>query len=483
MLYHTSQKILSATVWYLGEKVGATSVTVVLSVILVRLLTPSDYGVVSLIMIMMNILNVFIDSGFGRALIQKKEISDADYGTVLIVNIVVCCTLYVFVFIMSPAIESYTQIKNMSIMLRVCGLILFISGAKNTIQAYIARRLMFKYYFYTTLTGTIVSGVVAVIMAYNNCGIWSLVAQLLINPFIDTVLLWTFIKWRPKISFSKSSAVTLFSFGGKILLRDLLNTIFDNIRGLFIGTVYSSSALGYYENGKKLPTYLYSNFDVTLRSVFFTVFSSEQNDKRKLKQHMLKTIRMSSFISFPLLIGLFSCAEQAITVIWTNKWIESASYLRIFCLIWSINSIQALNQQVILAVGRSDICLKQEVLIKLITTISIIIAVRISVYAIAVSHLLITLMAFFINLFPNYKLINCSIKEQVVCCLPSLLVACFMGCMVYAIGFLNIEVHRLLLLQISIGTLLYISLSYIFRIKEFFIIGNIFLNYVRGKHI
>lgn len=476
-----SYKVFSAALWRMGEKIGASSVTFLISVILARLLEPSDYGIISLIIIIINILNVFVDSGFGHALIQKKDINDEDYGTVLIVNVVFCVLLYILLFFSAPITEKFLEVEGMAIILRVCGLILLISGAKNTIQAYISRNLMFKYYFYATLSGTIISGIVAIIMAYCGLGIWSLVAQLLINPFIDTILLWNFIKWRPVISFSKKSFRSLFSFGVRVLLRDLLNTVFENMRGLFIGGFYSTSDLAYYDNGRKIPLYIYSNFDSALRSVFFPVFSSEQNDMVKLREHMLRTIRFCSFISFPLLFGLFACARQIILVIWTDKWIDSVPYLQIFCVIWAFNSIQALNQQVIMAIGRSDICLKQEILIKCISIVSIIFSVKISVYAIAVSQLIVTFIALFINLYPNRKLIKCKIGKQMLCCLPSFVSAGFMACIVYAIGLLDIEIHVLLVLQIFAGGLLYIFICCFFKFEEVKIVKKLLYYYFRRK--
>ena len=444
------EKVLTGTLWRVGERIGASLVTFIVSVVLARLLDPSEYGVIGLVLIITSVLEVLVDSGFCKALIQKKEVTNEDYSTVFTFNVISSCVLYVLLFLAAPLVELFFRIDGLTTLVRVSGILVVIFGFKSVVQAYIMRNMKFRMFFWATLVGTILSGVIALAMAYAGMGVWALVAQQLINPFVDTILLWITVKWQPGFRFSSSSFRKLFSFGWKLLVIDIVDKVFVNLRTLFVGKFYSTADLGFYDTGRKLPNSIYTNLDSAIRSVVFPAFSSEQNDRDAVKQHMLKTINICTFLTTPVLFGLAACSENLIILLYTEKWRAAVPFMQIACMIWALNSIQALNQQVILSVGRSDITLKQEMIIKCLSVISIVIAVQYSVMAIALSHLVVTLLGLLINLVPNRKLIHCSLWEQFRAFAPGFLLSAAMAVCVFFIG--KLEMNRFLQLAVQVGS-------------------------------
>lgn len=471
-------KVFSGVFWRLGERFSAQLVTFIVSVILARLLDPDDYGTISLVLIITNLLQVFIDSGFGNALIQKKDADDSDFVTVFVFNNFACIIIYALLFGLSPFIADFYNIQSLTNIIRVSGTVLLISGVKNTIHAYVSKKMLFKKFFITTIFGTALSGIVAVIMAYRGFGVWAIVAQQLINPTVDTVLLWIVVKWRPKGKFDFVKLKNLFSFGWKLLIRDLLNQLFQSFRGLVIGKWYTTIDLAYYDNGKKLPNTLYSNVDSAIRSVIFPVFASEQNDIKTVKRHMLKMANICSYVTFPLMFGMAACGKQIISLLWTDKWLPAVPFLQITCFIWSLNSIQALNQQVMLALGRSDKCLKAEMIIKVVEFFSIIISVRFGVLAIALSNLVACVISLFINLWPNRYLIDCSIIEQFGACYKELLLGLSMAAIVWVMGRISINTAVLLPIQVTVGAMIYLVGSILLHLEGYILIRDILIKKV-----
>lgn len=469
---NTKEKVITNAIWRIGERIGASLVTFIVSVVLARMLSPKEYGVIAIVIVFTTILQVFVDSGLGKSLIQKKDATDLDFSTVLIFNVISSIVLYILLFLFAPYIESFFSIPGLCSLIRVSGTLLVISGIKNVIQSYIMRNMQFKLFFFATLVGTILSGVVALVMAYYGFGVWALVAQLIINPLFDTLFLCFLVDWKPSLSFSFSRFRLLFSFGWKLLLVDLLNEFFNSIRTFFIGKFYTTSDLGCYENGRKLPTSIYSNLDSALRSVVFPVLSMEQSDLIKTKQYMLKMIKICCFVTTPILFGMAACSENIVRLIWTDKWIEAVPYMQISCAVWSLNSIQALNQQVILAQGRSDICLKIEIINKCLVFVTLMFAIKYGVMAIALSQLIATFLGLFTNLIPNIKLINCSMYEQFKSCSKEFALAFIMAICVYLIGKINMDIKINLILQIIAGAIIYMVPAMLLKFDGYTTISN-----------
>ena len=455
------------------ERFGAQIVSFIVSVILARILSPSVYGEISLVIILANILQVFVDSGFGNALIQKKDADSIDFSTVFYFNLVSCIILYLFLFSFAPTIASFYDIPSLTSPIRVVGLIIIISGIKNIQQAYVSRHMLFKKFFFSTLIGTIIAATIAIVMAYQGYGIWSLVELYVVNPLIDTIILWMTVKWRPRELFSFSRLKILFSFGWKILVTSILTELFNDLRALVIGKVYTTEDLAYYNNGNKIPQLFTNNIDSTIRSVLFPALSSEQDNKELLKAHMLKSIKVANYIMLPILLGMAASANQIILVIWTEKWIQSVPYFQIMCIVLAMNSIQATNQQAILAQGHSDSVLIVECLIKCVGVISLLLSVKWGVMAIALSTLFTAVIALFINLWPNRSLLNCSIKKQIWNITPEIGLSVVMCLFVFFVGrLINSAPFVVLIVQVLIGVGVYLFGSKIFKMSSYqFMLG------------
>ena len=318
-------------------------------------------------------------------------------------------------------------------------------------------------------------------MAYAGCGVWAIVAQQLSNTAIDTLILWLTVKWRPKKMFSWERLKTLFSFGWKLLISSLLDTVYSNIRSLVIGKMYSPSDLAYYNQGDKLPSTVITNINTSIASVLLPTMSSKQDDRKQLKNMTRRAIKTSTYIIAPLMMGLAFCAPPIVRLILTEKWVPCVPYLRIFCITYMFYPIHTANLNAINAMGRSDYFLKLEIAKKVIGMILLLVTMRISVMAMAYSLLVSMVTSMVINSWPNKKLLKYSFKEQIIDILPDIFIAIFMGVVVSTIYIFNLSDVMTLAIQIPLGVIVYIGLSIIFKIEEFQYLKNMAEEMVKIK--
>ncbi|MGO5275865.1 lipopolysaccharide biosynthesis protein [Holdemanella porci] len=460
--------------WRFAERCGAQGVKLVVELVLARILLPEDYGLIALVTVFIQILNVFVDSGLGNALIQKKDADDLDFSTVFYFNIAWCLILYLFLFASAPFFASFYGKSQLTPVLRVLGLQVIISGIKNVQQAYVSRTMQFKRFFYATLAGTLGAAVIGIIMAYQGFGVWALVCQQLFNVLVDTAVLWITVKWRPKKMFSFVRLKELFNYGWKLLASSLLDTIYTEIRQLIIGKLYSSSDLAFYNRGMQFPNLIVTNINTSIDSVLLPTMSKEQDNKERVKKMTRRSIQVSTYIMAPLMIGLACCASNVVTLILTEKWLPSVLFLQIFCITYMFYPIHTANLNAIKAMGRSDLFLKLEIWKKVIGMILLLSTMFISIEAMAYSLLISTLASMIINSWPNKKLLNYSFLEQMKDIFPSIFIAIGMGVVVYLIGLLHISTLLLLLIQVICGGIIYLLGSSLLKLEPYvFLVGII----------
>lgn len=478
-----NKNILSNFIWRFAERCGAQLVTFVVSIVLARLLTPDDYGTVALVTVFTAIMQVFVDSGLGTALIQKKNADDLDFSSVFYFNLAVCIILYLVMCFAAPFIASFYNIPELTPVVRVLSLTILISGVKGVQQSFVSKNMLFKRFFYATLGGTIFSAFLGIYMAYAGFGVWSIVAQHLSNMAIDTLILWITVKWRPKLMFSWERLKGLLGFGWKMLCSSLLDTGYKNLRNLLIGKIYSSSDLAYYNQGDKFPKLIVTNINTSIDSVLLPAMSKEQDDKGRVKNMTRRSIMVSCYIMAPLMIGLACCAHNVVAILLTEKWLPCVFFLQIFCITYMFYPIHNANLNAIKAMGRSDLFLKLEIWKKVIGLILLLATLFISVKAMAYSLLISTLTSMIINSWPNKKLLDYSFTEQMKDILPSIFLAVGMGIVVYFVGLLNIPTLPLLLIQVICGGIFYIVGSAILRIEPFLYLISIIKPMIqkRGK--
>lgn len=475
------KNVLSNFLWRFAERCGAQLVSFIVSIVLARLLMPEDYGTVALVTVFTTIMQVFVDSGLSTALIQKKDADDLDFSSVFYFNFAVCIVLYLIMFFSAPLIASFYSLPELTPVVRVISLTIIISGVKGVQQSYVSRNMLFKRFFYATLGGTVFSAFLGIAMAYAGFGVWAIVVQQLSNTAIDTLILWITVKWRPKLIFSWNRLKGLLGFGWKMLCSALLDTVYNNLRSLLIGKVYSSADLAYYNEGNKFPGLIVANINSSINSVLLPAMSNEQDNKDRVKNMVKRSIMVSCYIMAPLMIGLACCASNIVTILLTEKWLSCVFFLQIFCVTYMFFPIHTANLNAIKAMGRSDLFLKLEIWKKIIGTILLLSTLFISVKAMAYSLLISTLASMIINSWPNKKLLNYSFLEQMKDIVPSISLAVGMGIIVYFIGLLNISTLPLLIAQVICGGVIYVLGSEILKLEPYVYLKEIVFSFARRK--
>ncbi len=474
-----AQSALKNFFWRFEERCGAQLVTFIVSVVLARILTPEDYGQIALITVFTTIMQVFVDSGLGTALIQKKDADDLDFSSVFYFNFMVCLVLYAVMFLSAPFIARFYNDSSLTTIIRIISLTIIVSGVKGIQQAYVSRNMLFKRFFYATLGGTIFSAFLGIGLAYAGFGIWAIVIQQLSNTTIDTLILWLTVKWRPQKLFSWERLKGLLSFGWKMLVSSLLDTIYTNMRSLIIGKMYSSADLAYYNQGEKFPNVISSNINTSIDSVLLPTMASAQDDPHRVKSMTRRAIKTSTYIMAPMMMGLAFCAGPIIRLVLTDKWLQCIPFLQIFCVTYMFYPVHTANLNAVKAMGRSDLFLKLEIVKKVIGFALMLSSMWFGIMAMAYSLLVGTALGMLINSWPNRILLNYSYLEQVKDILPSIALAVFMGLCVNLVGLFHLSNIVTLLLQIPIGAAIYIVTSSLLHLESFEYLVNIIRPMIR----
>ena len=468
------ENIASNFIWRFAERCGAQLVSFLVSVVLARILAPEDYGTIALVTVFTAILQVFVDSGLGTALIQKKDADDLDFSSVFYFNFAMCLVLYAGMFIVAPYIAIFYEDMTLTPVIRVLSLTIVISGVKGIQQAYVSRNMLFKRFFFSTIGGTIFSAFLGIGLAFSGYGVWALVAQQLSNTMIDTLILWITVKWRPQKEFSLKRLRTLFSYGWKLLASSLLDTVYNNLRNLIIGKMYSSADLAYYNQGDKFPKIIVTNINTSIDSVLLPTMSNEQDDRKRIKSMTRRAIKTRTYVMAPLMMGLAFCAESIVKIVLTDKWLPCVPFLRLFCISYMFWPVHTANLNAIKAMGRSDWFLKLEIVKKIVGLFFLLSSMWFGVMAMAYSLLLSSILSQVINAWPNRQLLGYGYLEQVRDFAPGILLAVGMGIGVYFIGFLPLPTIITLVIQIIAGAAIYIVASALLKLEEFeYLVGMI----------
>ena len=393
----TAKTVTTNFFWRFFERCGAQLVSFVVSITLARLLEPSVYGEIALITVFTCILQVFIDSGMGSALIQKKNADDLDFSSVFYFNIAMCLALYGIMFVAAPFIADFYHLPHLTPVIRVLSLTLVISGVRSIQQSFVSKKMIFKKFFFATLGSTLCSAIVGISMAYMGYGVWALVGQSLTNNALGTVILWVTVQWRPKFMFSFQRLKGLFSYGWKLLVSALLDVGYGQLRQLIIGRIYSAKDLAFYNQGHHFPNIIVSNINASIDCVLLPAMSAEQDDKNRVRSMTRRAISISTYVMMPMMMGLAVCAEPTVRLILTEKWLPCVPFLRVFCFTFAFWPVHTANLNAIKALGRSDLFLKLEIIKKTMGLTAVLITMNISVMAMAYSLLVTSVLSQIIN--------------------------------------------------------------------------------------
>lgn len=473
----TDKSLASGVIWKFAERVFAQGVSFIVSLILARLLLPEDFGVVALVIVFIEIANVFIVSGLNSSLIQKKEINEEEISTIFYCCLILGAILYGVMFIAAPIIAWFYEQPVLTTVIRVFALRLPIASIQQVPSALLSRELAFKKFFFSTSIGTVISAVVGIGMALGGYGVWALVAQSLVAALSDAVILSIVAKWRPKKMFSLKVAAPLLSYGSKIMAADVIGTVFNNLSSMIIGRKYTSSDLAYYTKGKNLPYMFRNNIYTTLISVMFPVMSKVGDDFEEVKAVARRSIRMLAYVIFPMMVGMICVSEELVIVLYTEKWIAMVPFITIVCIECMISIIPTIALQTLKATGYSGIILKLEFIKKPLLLASILISLNFGVKAVAWTLPINTVIELVLNSIFSAKVIKYGLIEQIKDVLCPLFLSLGMSVAIYFTSLLNIHVILGLVLNITVGIVAYIALSAIFKVEEF----KVLLGFVKSK--
>lgn len=469
----TKMKILSGMIWKLLERGGTQGVQFVVQIVLARLLLPEDYGLIAMTVIFITMANIFVQSGFNIALIQKKNTTEADFSSVFYLSLLVAGILYMILFFAAPPIAAFFGEPQLVPVLRILSITLFFGAFSSIQNAVIARGMQFKKLFFSSLGAIVVSGAVGIAMAYTGYGVWALVGQQITNQLLVMVILFLTLQWRPRLLFAPENVKGLFSYGWKIMLASLMSQLYIELRSLIIGKMYNAEMLGFYNRGKHFPSLIINNINGSIQAVMLPALSSQQDNRPRVKDMVRRSIMTSSFFVFPVMVGLAVVAEPLVLILLTAKWLPVVPFLQIYCLICALWSIQTANLQAIKALGHSDIILKL-VALKLVLGLAVLgVTVFYGVYAIALGGAVVTLLSTVIDSYPNRRLLDYSYKEQWRDIMPSLLLSLVMGAAVYSLNGLGLADWVTLTVQIPCGVVIYFGLAYLFKLESLVYLINI----------
>lgn len=464
-----AKKTFGSLIWSFGERISAQLVSTIVTIILARLLTPEHYGAVSIVTVLIALFNVFVTGGFSTALVQKKEVNDVDFNTAFWLSFATSCVLYSILFVFAPLIASFYDMPLLTNVIRVMGIRLPLSAINGIQQAEIQRSMEFRKFFWATLIGTLISGIVGIGLAFLGTGVWALVFQYLTNVTIDTITLFLIGNWHPKFQFSLKKLKNIWQYGWKVLITQLIYTLQGDIRSLIVGKTFGAADLAYYDQGKKYPALLVNNITASIDKVMLSAYSKQQDERERLKSMLRRSVRTGIYVLAPMLLGFAVVAESFVSVVLTDKWLECVPYMQIFCLSYLTRPLESSCHQILLAVGKSGAVLWCILTINIVGIITIFISVFVfeSVLAIALFSLLCTLVSLSVFFLMTNKYVGYTLKQQLQDIFPSIVISLIMSLLVWSTGHLVTNDIVRLILQIITGIVSYVVLSLLFKIEPF----------------
>ena len=470
-------KTVNGVIWSSIDRFSTQGIQFVFSILIARLLLPSDYGVVAMLGIFMAVSNCFIDSGFGTALIRKIDRTEVDFSTVFYFNIVVSCFFYGLLWIGAPYIASFYEIPLLIDVTRVQGLTLIIGALSGIQSAKLSIDIDFKSRAKISVVTTILTGAIGLWMAYSGYGVWALVAQVVLGSMLRTILLWCVVRWMPLWTFSWKSFKELFSFGSKLLASGLLDTIYNNVYTIVIGKCFSANVLGVYSRADNLAQFPSSNITSVLQSVTFPVLSSIQNDEERLTYAYKRFLKISTFVIFPMMVGLAAVADPLIRIVLTDKWEECIYLLQIICFSMMWYPVHAINLNILSVKGRSDYFLKLEVIKKTLGVIMLCVTIPLGIVAMCYGRVFTSVVCLAINTYYTKKIINYGYLSQMKDLAHILIHSLIMGVISSVIVYLMPTLWSKLICGIVAGVIYYIGGAYLFRFAEV----QEFISLIKGR--
>lgn len=454
------QKSINGMFWTVSERLSVQVVQLLVQIVLARLLEPEQFGLIGMLIIFTAVAQSIMDSGFGSALIQKKDADQTDSSSIFFFNFILGVILALVLSLAAPLIAKFYLQPVLTPITRVLSLTLIINAFSLVQTSLLAKKMDFKTQMKISLLAVIISGVIGIVMAYRGFGVWSLVAQMVFKSLFQSIFLWIFNDWRPTAVFSISSLKSMFSFGSKLLVSGLIDTIFRNIYQTFIGKVYSPIDLGFYSKAKSIENAAVQASGTSLGQVLFPSMVHLQENTDGLRKAYRKTIRLSLFLHFPLMIGLWAIADPLFRFLLTDKWAPSIPYFQLLSIAGMLNPLHVLNLNILKVKGRSDLFLRLEIIKKATVILAIVLTYRHGIMVMLYGQVITSIIAYLINSYYSGHLINYSQWNQIKDLMPSFGSAAIMGAAMYVVGLIPVETHLFqIVLQTMVGILVYSLVS------------------------
>lgn len=464
------KEALEGLFWTIIDAVGSKVITLIIQIILARVLLPSDFGIIGMITILIAISQTLLDSGFQNALIREKKVSNTEYSTVFMFNVFMSVVLYIILFMSSDLVASFYDTPVLSNIIKVLGIVLVINSFGLVQRTVLTKELNFRLQTKISIISVLISGGLAIFLAISGFGVWSLVIQQITNQLFQTIMLIIYNRWIPILIFDFTAFKKFFSFGWKLTVSSLINTMYQNIFYVIIGRFYSSTELGYYTNSQKFNDVPVQTMTQAIQKVTYPLLSKLNSEGRNLKENYRLIIRYSSSISFMMMMALGGAANILIPFIFGKNWVNSVPYFQILCLAGMFYPLNAINLNILQVKGRSDLFLKLEIVKKIIgiSFIAFSFIIGTGIYGLVWSGVLATLFNTCLNIIISTKIINYTFKEQINDISVFLINSIIMGILIFIIGQIsNLPVVITLFIQALIGILVYFSIGcYILKIPE-----------------
>lgn len=453
--------------WTIFEGVFSQGFLFIVGIVLARILTPDDFGIIGIITALIAICNSIVEGGLGHALIRKIDANQDDYNTVFYTNLVISLVLYSLLFFFSVKIEYYFGIPLLGLLLKYAGLLLIINAVSIIQRTILYKNLNFRTQSIISIISSTLSGIVAILMAYKGYGVWSLVGLAVLKPFINSILLWLFGDWKPNLHYSMKSFYELFDYGYKLLITNLINNIYKNFYKIIIGKLFSTAALGYYTRAEQFQVPFSTNIAMAINRISFPILSLVQMDQPKLKRAFIKFLRFSMFLNFTIMLGVAAMSKPIVLLLIGEKWSTSILYLQLLCVSAMLYPLQILHLNLLLVKGYSNLNLKLEIIKKVILIPIILITVFYGILALLFGLIIFAIIEYFVNSHYTQKILHYSKKEQFLDILPFLLISLGTFASMYWITFIEIDLLYMILLQLLVGTIMFIAINSLLQIEEY----------------
>lgn len=475
------EKAIKGVSWSFIDNIANSGITFLVGIILARILSPSEFGLIGMIMIFIAISNSIVDSGFSSALIRKVDTKNIDYNTVFFFNLCLGIGLYLILFLSAPTISRFFNQPVLISITRVMGIILIINAFGLVQRTLLVKVVDFKTQTKISLIASISSGFIGIGMALKGFGVWSLVGQQISRQLLNSIFLWVFNTWRPALEFSKESFSDLFGFGSKLLISGLIDTIYNNVYYLVIGKFYSAVQLGQYTRAEQFNSIFSTNLTNVVQRVSYPVLCSIQDDDERLKLTYQRVIKTTMLVTFACMLGLAAIAEPLILLLIGAKWLPAVVYLQIICFAGMLQPLQAINLNMLMVKGRSDLFLGLEIIKKSIAIIPICLGIFYGIEFMLWGSVFLSFAAYILNSYYSSRLINYSTWAQIRDIFPSFLVSIFVAAAMWCLTLLNYSIWITLPLQCILGLIMIIAIYETIKSTEYFELKVILLSVIKRK--